>query len=635
MQEEGIVDGCGEAITTLDVHDPVTINLHGLTVNTSHSITITDPDSVDISTLTDYAAGSLSATSDKDGNIFMSTIVQNMPDSAILGDYTVTVSDSARTVLQTHTYTVVDRNRVQCVDGIDPATASAKTSFTSAENVYAAVKGTLADGSYNTYIISDSQKAIPDGALISGTAISVTLTGGSAGIDLGTFASGSYDVLVDVNANGLYNRDIDLISRHARLHPCFSIQATNTGNTLIQHIAADRNGNKREIFDPDADKDEIRDIYANVTPTEASAVSAPSTVDVYVVDHQPVWTQGDPLIDRSGSTPPETNNTPVQSGSNTQGNMLQWSFSHLNPGCYDIVVDTDKDGAYTAGTDYVDNINHLGDTSDCGVHVSNSDSTNVTITSHADNEVTTATAIELAGSINVPVGSLDAAYIRITSGTQTNIISMDTVVASRGGGYNVQIPLFSGDNHITVSGVYSNDTSISETITVRSVTDLALLRAQLTWDGSTDMDLHLVRPGGVYSNGGGGSDDCNFANCSVGLEGTGSNSIDWGELNVEDDDPKLDVDCVSCGNGIENIWMNQINDNGIYKVYVDAFGGNESDSDVIVTISILGSTVDQVNCGNMAAGTATDSCYVGDITWSGGSFGAGSFRAVGTKAADF
>ncbi len=78
--------------------------------------------------------------------------------------------------------------------------------------------------------------------------------------------------------------------------------------------------------------------------------------------------------------------------------------------------------------------------------------------------------------------------------------------------------------------------------------------------------------------------------------------------------------------------MSEINENGVYKVYVDAFSGNESNSDVIVTISILGSTVGQVNCGNMNSGSATDSCYVGDINWSGS---AGSFTSRRSLATDF
>jgi hypothetical protein len=631
--DPGIVDGCGEAITAVDIHDPVIINLQGLAPDTAHTITITNPSLVNISTLVGpppTAAGSSAATSDKDGNIYMATIVQNMEEATTeLGTYTVTINDGA-TDVATYNYSVEDQSRVQCADNIDPAIANPQASFASAASVFAVVKGSLADGDYNVYVLSDVQTAIPNGGIIPGTALTLTLSNGdgTGGIDLGnTYTSGAYDVLVDVNNNGYYNRGTDFISRHARFHPCFVIQTVNAGSLIYEQIAADQKGNRREIFDPDYDNAVIRDVFASVTPSETSI--DPGTTNVYVIA-QP-WLIGDALTDVSS----EFNNGPVQNDTNSQGNMLQWSYtnSRTNPGCYDIVVDSDNSGTISNG-DYIDNTNHLGVT-DCGFRISAQDSTYVTISSHTDGEVTTATAIELSGVVGIPAGTLTAAYIRITSGTQTNIISLSSLVPAGGSFTNVQIPLYSGDNYITVSGVYDTGVSMSETIMVRSATDLALFRAQMTWDGSTDMDLHLVRPGGAYSNGGGGADDCNWQNCKVGLDGTGSNSIDWGTAGDEADDPKLDVDCISCGNGIENIWMNQLNENGTYKVYIDAFSGNENDSNVLVSISILGSTVGVVNCGNMAAGTATDSCYVGDITWTGGTSGAGYFTPVGQKQADF
>ncbi|WP_455217315.1 hypothetical protein, partial [Kaarinaea lacus] len=97
--------------------------------------------------------------------------------------------------------------------------------------------------------------------------------------------------------------------------------------------------------------------------------------------------------------------------------------------------------------------------------------------------------------------------------------------------------------------------------------------------------------------------------------------------------PKLDVDCIACGNGIENIWMSQITEDGAYQVYVDAYSGTETN--VTVTVYILGTAVGQVNCGTLASGTVTDSCFVGTINWSGGTSGIGSFVPDGSVAADF
>lgn len=625
--QPGIIDACGQTISALDIHDPVMMTMVGLTANTRHVITIANPSSVDIT-----PAGGFVATSDVDGELNKAVIVQNMDSAAELGDYTVSVATEAApgTVLQTLTYTLVDRPRVQCASD---AGGTPQASFTTGQNVFAYVDqgaGTIADGDYNVYVISDVQKPLADGGLISGTAQTITVAGGTGSLDLGTHAIGGYDVVVDINADGIFNQGSDLISRHNRLLPCFAVQGAG-GGVLVEQIASDKNGNKREIFDANANvgsKAEIRDVQAYLTPTQRSSSSQPYDVDTYIVAHQANWAGGEPLTDVTGGT----ESSPVQDFTNNEAPWLVWSHSGLAPGCYDVVIDTNQNGTFDAGIDYVDNEDHLGNNI-CGFRVSDPACTNVTLnadaggTALADGDSTTYTAITVSGNISAPYDT--EAYITVTSGTQSNTIAI--TVAS--GTYSATIPLFAGDNHITVSGV-NGAASCSETITIRSVVDLALFRAQLTWDGSTDMDLHLVRDsgGGGYQNGGGGSDDCNYANCNVGLAGTGANSISWG-TGGEEDDPKLDVDCISCGNGIENIWMNQITEDGVYKVYVDAYSGTETN--VTVTIYILGTAVGQVNCGTMVSGGTSDSCYVGDINWTGGTSGIGSFTPVGTVATDY
>ncbi|WP_455217825.1 hypothetical protein, partial [Kaarinaea lacus] len=541
--QPGIIDACGQTISALDLHDPVMMTVVGLAPDTRHVITITAPTTGDIT-----PAGGFVATSDVDGEINKAVIVQNMDAAAELGDYTVTVATEAApaTPVETLTYTLENRARVQCASD---AGGTAQASFTTADNVFAYVDqggGAIADGNYNLYVISDVQKPLANGGLISGTPVAIPVAGGTGALDLGTFAVGGYDLVVDINANGIFNQGTDLISRHNRLLPCFVVQGT-AGGVLVQQIASDKNGNKREYFDANANvatKAEIRDVQAYLTPTQRSATDQPYDVDTYIVAHQGTWTDGDPLVDVTGGT----ESSPVQDYTNNEAPWLAWSYTGLAvaPGCYDIVIDTDQDGVFDAGTDYVDNVNHLG-VNTCGFWVSDPACTAVTLsadaggTALADGDSTTYTAITVSGTIAGPYDT--EAYITVTSGTQSNTIAI-TVTA---GSYSATIPLFAGDNHITVSGV-NGAASCSETITIRSVVDLALFRAQLTWDGSTDMDLHLVRVSGGsgYSNGGGGADDCNYSNCNVGLAGTGTNSITWGDGSLgEEDDPKLDVDCIA------------------------------------------------------------------------------------------
>lgn len=631
--QPGIIDACGQTITAVDLHDPVMMTMVGLTADTRYVIKITDPASTEIT-----PAGGFIATSDVDGEINKAVIVQNMDPAATLGDYTVHVATEAApgTDVQTLTYTVEDRPRVQCASD---AIGTPQASFLTTDNVFAYVDqagGTIADGDYKLYVISDAQKPLADGGLISGTAQTITVATGTGSLDLGTFAVGGYDVVVDMNGNGIFNQGTDLISRHNRLLPCFAVQG-NAGGVLVEQIASDKNGNKREIFDANANvatKSEIRDVQAYVTPKEGSGTNQPYDVDTYVVAHQAAWVGGEALADLSGGL----ESSPVQDFTNNEAPWLAWSYTGLAAGCYDMVVDTNQNGTFDAGIDYVDNEDHLG-SNVCGFRVSDSAcSSNVVINASAgstalvDGDSTTYTAITVSGTIAAPYDG--EAYLTITSGTQSNTITITVT----GGAYSLNVPLFAGDNHITVSGV-NGTASCSRTITIRSVVDLALFRAQLTWDGDTDMDLHVVRPGATYYNpSGSGTDssgDCYYGNCNVGLAGTGTNSISWGDGSLgEEDDPKLDVDCIACGNGIENIWINQTTENdGAYKVYVDAFSGSETN--VTVTIYILGTAVGQVNCGSMSAGTATDSCYVGYISWVGGTAGIGSFTPVGTKASDF
>ncbi len=623
--ETGIIDACGVALTgAVDLHDPIAMSVSGLAANTRHTIVITDPLAAEIT-----PAGGLIATSDSAGAINKAIIVQNMPAASELGLYAVAVAVEGGATMQTLNYTLENRSRVQCVDNA----SNPQASFLASETVFAKIDkndGFLVDGDYDVYVMSDAEKVIANDGLIGGSPLNVTIASGTGTVSLGTFSAGTYDVLVDINRNGVFNQGTDLISRHNRLLSCFAVQSA--GAITVQQIASDKNGNKREIFDPNANVAAIRDIQAFVTPTERSAIQQPGSVRTYLVNHQATWSDGDPLTGVAAGAGDDFKVSPVQNDSNSEAPWVLATHMSLSAlggtTCYDVVVDTNGNGSFDIGTDYVDNVDHLGGTA-CGVRVSTASCSNVNITSHIDNINLVETAITLAGTIT---GSPTEAYVTITGGEQSNTIA----ISLTGNNFSLNVPLFAGGNHITVSGIYADNSSCSQTITLTSLTDLALFRAQLTWDGSTDMDLHVVRAVSVsgtgYSNGGGGADDCNYSGCNVGLAGTGSNSISWG-TGGEEDDPKLDVDCIACGNGIENIWMNQITEDGNYEVYVDAYDGAETD--VTVTISILGTAVAQVNCGSMVSDTATDSCFVGTITWAGGTNGTGSFTPSGIKAADF
>jgi hypothetical protein len=139
------------------------------------------------------------------------------------------------------------------------------------------------------------------------------------------------------------------------------------------------------------------------------------------------------------------------------------------------------------------------------------------------------------------------------------------VVSVAAGAYEATIPLFCGGQAI----VYRFDNNSGQSFWAARVTlsgcSTELFRAQLTWDtGSldtlnSDIDLHLVRPGGSTNT----SNDCYYANCKSGLE--------WGATGPAGD-PYLDVDNV-VGYGPENITIGSGPESGTYRVIVRNFSG--------------------------------------------------------------
>lgn len=642
----GITGSDGLALTNVDSNDPVYLGLTGLDENAQYSVTVTAPSGESLS-----PDGGFLATTDEDGAIPTSTLVQDLNpaagDASISlvvrgdfptprfaaeeGEYAVAVTNSSGTVVLQDTFTVIDDDKVFCSE----SDGTGRASFTSSETIFATIErgddGDLADGTYSCYVVSDLGTPVENGDLLSGTATSVTVASGTGTASIGSFSSGQYDVICDVDADGSYDAGFDLRARPGRFRPCFTIQETNSGNDIIGQICSDRNGNYRDIFDPNATDSDIRDVFAWISPSEQSLVEHATGVRKYVVEHQSSWTDADSLTDVTGASNASSFEVDsVQGFCTNEAPWLVWPRERLAAGCYDCVIDVNANGVYDKGTDFVDNIDNSGDNTTCGMRVTSGSCADdsVEITSHTDDETVTSTAVTLEGTFAV-----EPAYASITiaSGSQTTTIEL----TPSGTTFSANIPLFNGENLITVTAVDAENNGCAETITIVSSSSASsneLFRVQLTWDGDTDMDLHLVRPGGAYSNGGNGADDCNFGNCAVGLEGTITNFIDWG-VSGEDDDPKLDVDCISCGNGIENIWINEIPEDGAYEVYVDAYSGSETA--VNLSVFIRGATVGTVSCGAMVSDGSTDSCFVGTITWSGGDSGSGTFTPSGTKASNF
>ncbi len=645
-----IVNENGDAITSVDTNDPVNLTLSDLDANTQYRVSVTNPSGDSLS-----PDGGFIITSDEEGNLPSSTIVQDLSTTqsslvtglilrnsgivptfkAETGEYTVIITDAdGDEVGDPITFDVTDGNKAYCSD----LSGTGRASFTPGQIVYVTLsKGTsgdLADGSYTCYVVSDLNSQLDDQDTLAGTSTPVTVVSGEGTASFGSsFAVGAYDVICDIDGDGKYDRGDDLISRAARFRPCFTIQAANSGNDIIGQICSDRSGNYRDIFDPDADDSTIRDVWAWISPAEQSLVQHATGVCKYVVDHQSTWTDQDDLSDVTGGKEVD----PVQGWCTNEAPWLVWPRELLEAGCYDCVIDVDCDGKYDKGTDFLDNIDNSGDDATGGMCVADSACAGrITITSPSDDGSVATSTTTLSGSLS-DLTMTDGQAI-ITKGSSSNTV---TLTPDAAGVFSSTIPLFDGENIITVKFKKTDGTFCAKTIQVTanysSASSGELLHITATWDQDTDIDLHFVKPSGAYDNQAseGSLTDCNYDNCNAG-EG-----IDWGTAGDDDDDPVLDIDdCVggSCSNGrTENIVMTVINEEGAYKIYTDAYADQAgAPVDVTVKVFIKGAQVGTVSCSDQRNETATDTCFVGTITWTGtGTDGNGAFTASGTLASDF
>ncbi len=89
------------------------------------------------------------------------------------------------------------------------------------------------------------------------------------------------------------------------------------------------------------------------------------------------------------------------------------------------------------------------------------------------------------------------------------------------------------------------------------------LEVLLRWDVATDVDLHVVRPGGMVGDYGDGA-----VGTSTGSDVSSFNrGPNWGDVGTNDDDPRLDIDDVT-GRGPEVVSLDQPSAAGLHEVWV-------------------------------------------------------------------
>ncbi|MCW3986469.1 MAG: hypothetical protein NWE91_08720 [Candidatus Bathyarchaeota archaeon] len=261
------------------------------------------------------------------------------------------------------------------VESSDLEGERAKDSFGYCESVYAYGSGYAPSTTYPIYVVNDTTWTngmdIPDP--IDGTAENVT-TDGNGDIAYSNLeppgpppaliwpsavkVTGAYDVIVDVNNDGLYNETIDALDDNDVDGAGFEVLPL----PVIE--SSDFEGNRKDVFD----KDESVYVYgSNYAPY--------TTYPIYVVNDT-TWTNGMDIPDRVDGT--AENVTTDGNGdiaySNLEGSgtppALIWESARS--GEFDIVVDVNRDRKYNKSCDPLDDldVNDAGFTVVGGVSVS-------------------------------------------------------------------------------------------------------------------------------------------------------------------------------------------------------------------------------------------------------------------------
>jgi hypothetical protein len=174
------------------------------------------------------------------------------------------------------------------------------------------------------------------------------------------------------------------------------------------------------------------------------------------------------------------------------------------------------------------------------------------------------------------------------------------------GQFQATVPVFCGTNVVRI--VCAN--SAGSRVLVRRLEGTRCegrdLRVTLSWDDrGTDMELHLVRPGGHINN---PAEDCTWFTCMS------PNGLEWGDPASTADNPRKDIDNTS-NFGPENIFLDRAA-LGTYTVVVEYWGGG-TPSVNDVDIAVRERTVARLRHTMLPQHNVW---VVGTVTYPGGTF---------------
>jgi len=155
----------------------------------------------------------------------------------------------------------------------------------------------------------------------------------------------------------------------------------------------------------------------------------------------------------------------------------------------------------------------------------------VTITNPSSGSTVDDCVISLEGDVtsSTPLSSTSAL---VMAGSLSNVFDLAASGSAPSYSFSQDVPLFSGDNWVVVNATNAFGSG-SDFVDVNCTQSMPDIHVQMEWAllGS-DVDVHLIRPGGTYFTSPG---DCFYRNTNP----------DWGVPGDSSDDPELDIDCIT------------------------------------------------------------------------------------------
>ncbi len=203
----------------------------------------------------------------------------------------------------------------------------------------------------------------------------------------------------------------------------------------------------------------------------------------------------------------------------------------------------------------------------------------------------------VSASVNSPEGGFTAGNTGTADLNSGESVTLDVTFTAAGlprredGSYNVQ---YSGSN-----GVDTTQIQLTAEVVPPPPTETAI-SVRMTWDrNDTDVDLHLVGPGGSLFD---GDLDCHYLN----------ENPDWGRQGDTTDNPFLDDDDTD-GLGPENINLTEAA-SGRYEIYAHYYSDHRNGATTVTTEVFLGGRSMSVSNRNLNCNAVW---HVGSVNWSG------------------